>query len=82
MHEDEFKKLAQHLPPIFSRTEVRSLFGGIISPGYLANLDSRGEGPPSVRIGKKRAYPRDGFIEWLQARSKMNLAGCCTRGSK
>jgi hypothetical protein len=81
---DELDKLLQSLPPMFGRAEVKRLLPGVISPGYLANLDSRGEGPPSVLIGKrKRAYVREPFIEWLRERSKTpKLAGCCANGTK
>ena len=80
---DDLKKLSEKLPPVFARTEIRKLLGGIISPGYLANLDSAGLGPPRVRIGpRKVGYHREPFIEWLAARSKTNLSGCCNQGAK
>jgi predicted DNA-binding transcriptional regulator AlpA len=35
----------------------------------MANLDSKGEGPPSVRIGRSVAYPVRPLIEWMRQRS-------------
>ncbi len=70
MAKDEFDKLRDGLPVIFARKEIEKLLPGIISPRYLANLDSKGEGPPRIRIhGRGVAYPRDGFIDWLRRRS-------------
>jgi len=62
-----FSKLRQSLPPIFSREEAAKHLGGIFRASTLRNIDMRGEGPKlKVRIGKKIAYERDDFIDWLQ----------------
>lgn len=53
---------------IVARSEVRNFTGGLISEKYLANLDSLGEGPPSIKIGRKRAYPVVPFVAWLEGR--------------
>ena len=37
---------------MIARKDIDRYLGGIISKGYLANLDSKGEGPPKVKIGK------------------------------
>lgn len=52
---------------VVTRSRVAELTGGILAPGTMANLDSRGEGPPKVNIGRKSAYPLDQFIEWFKA---------------
>jgi hypothetical protein len=53
---------------IVARRKVSDFTGGILSEKYLANLDSLGEGPPSIKIGRQRAYPVDTFILWLESR--------------
>ncbi|MGO9016910.1 MAG: helix-turn-helix transcriptional regulator [Syntrophobacteraceae bacterium] len=69
--EFDLAELEKELPVIFGRAEIRRLLGGVLSPGYLANLDSKGEGPPRIRIGARRVgYPRGPFIAWLKARSQ------------
>lgn len=60
--------LERELPPLFFREAVPRLVPGM-SARYLANLDSAGKGPPGrIRIGRKIAYPRADFIEWLEKR--------------
>jgi len=55
---------------IVSREKVGDFTGGLMSPRYLANLDSIGEGPESFRVGRKRAYRVDALIQWLEHRSQ------------
>jgi hypothetical protein len=56
---------------IVARSEVRTFSGGAISPGYIANLDSAGTGPPGAfRLGAKVCYPVDRLAEWLEERSQ------------
>jgi hypothetical protein len=56
---------------IVARSEVRTFSGGAISPGYLANLDSAGAGPPGAfRLGSKVCYPVDRLAEWLESRAQ------------
>lgn len=60
---------------LVARSEVARFSGGIISPPYIANLDSKGEGPAErIRVGRKIAYPVDALVNWLKGRSKMLLA--------
>lgn len=55
---------------IVAREQVGPFTGGVISPAYMANLDSRGEGPEGrLRIGRKVAYPVDALVSWLEKRS-------------
>lgn len=62
------KELAEKLPPIIRRERIEEYLGGIISFKRLANLDSLGEGPPRIRIGRKVAYKTDLLLEWLSTR--------------
>jgi hypothetical protein len=57
--------------PVAVRDKVSMMTGGMISTGYLANLDSRGEGPPEkIRCGRKICYPLKSFIPWLMSRAE------------
>lgn len=58
------------LPPVIARDHVEKLLGGIISSKSLANLDSLGEGPKRMRVGRKVAYRTDDLLEWLSNRTK------------
>lgn len=58
-------KLRAELPAVFARREVSRLFGNIISPKTLANLDSSGDGPPRFRSRRHVCYERDAFLDWL-----------------
>jgi predicted DNA-binding transcriptional regulator AlpA len=64
------------LPPFVFRTtpRFRELTG--FSPRSIANLDSKGEGPPErIMIGRSVAYPRESFVKWLETRSRVILGG-------
>ena len=63
--------LAEKLPPIISRDRVEKYLGGVITAKRLANLDSLGEGPPRVRIGRKVGYPVRTFLVWLEGRTEV-----------
>ena len=52
------------------RERIYEFSGGLINPRTMANLDSRGEGPDRMRIGKKVAYPLDSLIEWMKNKIK------------
>jgi hypothetical protein len=66
---DLYADLEQTLPPIFARTEVPRLLGGLISAGRLANLDSLGQGPRMIKLGRKVGYIRADFIAWMRSRA-------------
>ena len=70
MNNIDLKKLANDLPPVISRDHVEELLGGIISSKRLANLDSLGEGPKRIRVGRKVAYITEDLLEWLSLRTK------------
>ena len=57
--------------PYIAREKVEGFTGGIVNPRYLANLDSKGEGPPRIRVGRKVAYLVKPFIEWLEERASI-----------
>ena len=60
--------LRQTLPPTFSRSVAADALKGVFSAGRLATLDSKGEGPGGVRIGRVVAYERESFLRWLESR--------------
>ena len=64
-------ELNSKLPPIISRDHVEELLGGIISSKRLANLDSLGEGPKRMRVGRKIAYLTEDLLEWIESRTKI-----------
>jgi hypothetical protein len=59
------KLLEKQLTPVFGRKAVPDLLPGIISPKTLANLDSLGKGPRSIKAGRAVLYTRETFIPWL-----------------
>lgn len=68
--EDVFSRMAtKWASAIVARQHIETFSGGILTPKYLANLDSLGEGPPSIRIGQKVAYPVAELVQWLRGRT-------------
>lgn len=65
---DSYAELEKNLPPVFARSEVPRLLGNLISAGRLANLDCLGQGPRSIRLGRKVGYLRADFIAWMRSR--------------
>lgn len=65
------QELRRHCPSGYlPRSKARQLLNGIITPGTLANYDSKGQGPPgAIRINGKISYPIQEFCEWLQQRT-------------
>lgn len=54
-----------------ARSEIGKFTGGLISSGYLANLDSLGLGPKGrIRVGRRVAYPVSEIVKWLEARAE------------
>jgi hypothetical protein len=68
--EETFRKLRDRWPSTWvARRKIGDFTGGIMGEGTIANLDSRGLGPPRVRIGRTIvAYPVDTLTEWLAAK--------------
>jgi len=54
--------------PIVLRRDVEKASAKTVSRKHLANLDSRGEGPPMFYINSKTAYQKDDFFKWLDKR--------------
>jgi hypothetical protein len=69
----DLSHLAESWPSsMVARSEVERFSGGILSAGYLANLDCIGRGPTGrIRIGRKVAYPVNALIEWMEARAEV-----------
>jgi hypothetical protein len=65
----DLQEFGPRLPPIISRDRVEALLGGIISSKTLANLDSLGDGPKRMRVGRKVAYRTEDLLEWLSNRT-------------
>lgn len=63
----QLAKLEKNLPPVVARKDIDKYLGGLISSGYLANLDSEGVGPESIKSKSQRrvAYLREDLIAWL-----------------
>lgn len=65
-------ELDRSLPPVFARSKVDRYFGGLFTPGYLATLDSAGNGPEgAIRCGRHMVYQKKPFLEWLRRRTTM-----------
>lgn len=71
--ESIIKSMADRWPSaVVSRDKVGVLTGGLMSTGYMANLDSRGEGPPEkIRVGRKICYPVKSYLQWLMDRAEV-----------
>ena len=65
----DLSDLGRNLPPMIARDHVGKLLGGVISSKTLANLDSLGEGPKRMRVGRKVAYLTEDLLEWLALRT-------------
>lgn len=68
-----FSSMAEKWPSTFvARSAVSQFTGGLISPRYLANLDSQGKGPKGrIRLrDRKVGYPVKELIAWLEERAK------------
>ena len=58
--------LHRTLPPVIARKDIQLHLGGLISSGYLANLDSQGRGPRTIKSQRRVAYLREDLIAWLE----------------
>jgi hypothetical protein len=68
--EEIIKLLVDRWPsPLVARSESGRFSGGVVSPRYMANLDSLGQGPAQrVRFAGKVAYSTEVFAKWLADR--------------
>ena len=69
--EINFRSIKDQLPPMIARDQIGVLLGGVISPKYLANLDSQGLGPDKMRMGRKVVYMTEDLLSWLEARTEV-----------
>lgn len=68
---DLFAALERELPPIVFRNWENWKKYLPISPRYMANLDSLGQGPDEkVMVGGITGYTRESIIRFLQDRAK------------
>jgi len=65
----DFSNLIPILPVMIARDHVEKLLGGVISSKSLANLDSLGEGPKRMRMGRKVVYMTEDLLDWLAQRT-------------
>ena len=68
-----FEELRNYCPSGFvARKDIYKLTGGLINPGTIANLDSKGIGIPNKsKIGKQVVYQIDDVISWLDKNTKI-----------
>ena len=66
--DESLEILQRTLPPIIARNKISYFLGGLLSKGYMQNLDSEGKGPKRIKIGKRCGYVREDLIEWLKSR--------------
>ena len=67
----DLTSLAEKWPSsLVSRDKISEFSGGTLHPRTLANLDSKGEGPKRIRIGRKVVYQVTDLCEWLSDRSQ------------
>lgn len=57
--------IEKYFPAVFARSEIGVLSGGLINPRTLSNRISKGDGPPTVKLGRKVGLCKSSFIEWL-----------------
>ena len=64
------QQLRETLPPVIARNKIAYYLGGLVSVGYMQNLDSEGKGPKRIRIGRRCGYLREDLLEWLSVKMK------------
>jgi len=70
--EIDLKRLCERWPSeIIAREQIGNFSGGAMSPRYVANLDSVGEGPPRFMVGRKVCYFTKDLVDWMQKRVSM-----------
>jgi len=77
-------KLIEKWPSAYvARSEVARFTGGMIQPGTLANLDSKGLGPEGkIRVARKVAYEVRAFVKWLERRNPVDAGMAAARRKK
>ena len=70
--QSHIETLQEKYPFCITRAEVEKITGGLFTVKYLANLDSKGEGPDGkFRLKRKVAYLTGPFCVWMVNRMKM-----------
>lgn len=67
----DLSELLKTLPPVVPRKDIDRYLGGLVSKGYLANLDSQNKGPRKFKCGRNIGYLRADLVEWLSLRSQI-----------
>lgn len=67
-----FREMASKWPStVVARAQIARFTGGLLQPGTMANLDSKGLGPHGrIMLGKKSGYMLDALVEWLESQAK------------
>ncbi len=73
----DLSALTDQLPPIIARNKIDRYLGGLISRGYLQNLDSAGKGPRRIKLGRRVGYMREDLIAWLEERASLEGGPTC-----
>lgn len=72
MKENIFEELREYCADNFvTRKELCKITGGFLPPGTLAQLDTKGIGIPSHKLGQKIVYQLDDVIEWLKSNTTL-----------
>ena len=53
------------LPPIFARSRLTELTGGLINSRTIANLHCLKKGPPFIKLGNKVVMELEPFLAWV-----------------
>lgn len=71
---DIFQQMEAKWPSaIVARHEVGKFSGGLLNPQTLANMSSKGEGPPKIKMGSRRVfYSVQDLVAWLRARTSQD----------
>ena len=75
INKPDYSKIIENNPMGFIlRERIGIATGGILSPGYSANLDSDKEREGikgRFRVGRKIAYPVQSVVDFLESRTEM-----------
>ena len=78
--QDVLATFRKEAPPIIRRPDLKKE-GFPYSPGFMANLASKGEGPPYFRVGRLVCYDRDALADWLATKIKVEAPKTAKVGS-
>jgi len=65
------------LPAMVSRQQAADWLG--ITPQALSQLNTRGQGPRYVRVGRSVRYRREDLLEWVESRLVETVESLSTR---